>query len=300
MTVRVFACATLLSSVVFGCGRKGQTSLGDKRAYTCGEVPSKDVHEETDLGSGRRLVRDGVRAEVRGVGNDTAVAVTSLDGGPAALEGNDALGAIMVIGLGALDRPTTASALAELSRRAPVVVAIAGPQDDVDVVRAAIGDAGARVVDGGVVRALIVSGMELVALPGSDDASSLADHGRGCVLRDADVRALFAKLGRATAGRPRVVVTYVAPMREPKTPSQPDAMVDVVAFLVGGPFDGDAAQELSVAPGAPSPVIGVPRLRAARTTSAPARISPGGLLLRVVAGASGPTLTVGRSSTSAP
>jgi hypothetical protein len=241
-----------------------------------------------------------VRAEVRGVGNETAVLVTSLDGGAAALEGSDEYGAIAVIGLGALDRGAMAGALGDLSRRAPVVVAIAGPQDDVDVVRAAIGDAGARVVDGGAVRALLVSGMEVVALPGSDDPSSLADHGRGCALRDSDVRALVAKLGRATAGRPRVVVTYVAPTREPKSPAPPDAMVDVTAWLVGGPFDGDVSPELTVSPGAPSPVIGVPRLRAGRTTSAPARIPPGGIVLRVVAAAAGPTLTVGRSSTSAP
>jgi len=291
----ILALAAALSS---GCRCKGDTKVGDKRAFACAEVPSRDTHEETDLGDGKRLVRDGVRAIVRGVPDDAPTVVTSFEGATGATdsEGGSAgvlparrpielpvpngVAAVVVVGLGRLAREPLAAALSALAKKAPLVVAVAGPEDEVDFVRAAIADAGKRVVDGGVVRALAISNLELVVVPGSDDPSSIAEHGRGCVVRVEDVRALASKLGPPVQGKPRVALVHAAPSRDPQKPMANDALNDVTAWLVGGPLDRDGAVELAIPPGVSAPLLPVPRTTAPRTTSTPSLVPPGFLLLR--------------------
>ncbi len=264
-----------------GCRRKGNATIGDKRAFTCAEVPEKDAHQEVDLGGGRKLVRDGVRAELRGVSPEAPVLVTSLDGGSADLDPRDAA-LVMVVGLGGLDLATLSRSLRSLSRGGALVVALAGPRDDVEVVRNALSEVGPSASDGGVVRAVMLpSGLEVIALPGSDDPASLAEHGRGCVLRADDLRALAQKLGRAAPGRVRVAVSYSMP--------RADTLPDVSVWMVGGPYDGDAPDEVTLralpaGSSGPSVRLPVPRLLAARTTSAPAVVPPGAAILRVKEG----------------
>jgi len=289
----LFAVAVAATVACLGaCRRKGNATVGDKRAFTCAEVERKDSHEEIDLGSGKKLVRDGVRAELRGAAADAPVLVTSIDGGVSRLDPQNAA-LVVVVGLGALDRPTLSSALGALAKNGALVVAVAGPQDDVEIVRGAIVDAGAHVVDGGVVRAIVHAGIELVTLPGSDDPHSLAEHGRGCVLRADDLAALVGKLGRVGAGRARIVASYSA--------QKLDAIPDVSAWLVAGPYDFDAPEDVRLAAGMPPVRIAIPRMRVARTTSIPATIPAGGALVRIKDSA----LAISRveatgSSTSAP
>lgn len=270
----------LLSIVVSlaGCRCRGETKVGEKRAFACAEVPSKDAHQELELGDGKKLVRDGVRARVQGVADDAAVAVTSFEGGAADLAIPSGTAAVFVVGLGGLSREKLAAALTATSKRVPLVVAVMGPEDEVDVARNAIADAGSRVVDGGVVRAFALAGLELVTIPGSDDPASLADHGRGCVVRPEDTRALAQKLGAAT--RPRVALVYAAPSRDPSRPLANDALTGVSTWLVGGPIDSDAPPELAIAKGAYAPSIAVPRAAKPRTSSTPGVTPPGMLLLR--------------------
>lgn len=254
-----------------GCRCRGE-KVGDKRAVACAEVPSKDSHVETDLGSSKRLIRDGVRATIRGVAEETPIAVTSFEGGAADVAATAS--AIFVIGLGALARNDLASALTTLAKRAPVI-AVMGPADDVDVARAAIADA--NVIDGSVVRAFAIAGLEVVTIPGSDDPASLPEHGRGCLVRAADVKALAGKLSK---GRPRVALVYAAPSRDPARPVATDGLPDVAAWIVGGPLDRDPLGELTLPPGARAPMIPSPRALAARTTSSPGVVAPGYVLVR--------------------
>lgn len=277
----------LAAALCSGCRCKGDTKVGDKRAFACAEVPSRDAHDETDLGDGKRLVRDGVRAVLRGVPDDAPAVVTSFDGASSAaldLAVPSGASAVFVVGLGRLPREPLAAALTALAKKAPLVVAVAGPEDEVDLVRAAIADAGKRVVDGGVVRALAIANLEIVVVPGSDDPSMIADHGRGCVVRIDDVRALSAKLGARVGGKPRVALVYAAPSRDPQNPRAADALGEVSAWLVGGPLDRDGAVELSIPPGTPAPLLPVPRATAPRTTSTPGLVPPGYLLLRAEGG----------------
>lgn len=282
------AFALVLVAVAPGCRCKGDTKVGDKRAFACAEVPTKDDKADVDLGGGAKLVRVGVRAELTGV-PDGPIAITSLQGvgeggvGPTAPPAGVA--AAIVVGLGGLPRAGLAAALSSFAKAAPLVVVASGPQDEVDVVRAAIGDAGPRVVDGGLVRALSVAGVEAVTLPGSDDPSTLPDHGRGCVLRVEDVKALAAKLGPATAGRPRLAVAFAAPSRDEQRPGALDGLADVAAWAIAGPLDADADPDLTLAPGARAPLVPVPRATGARTTSVPAVVPAGWLLARAQEGA---------------
>jgi hypothetical protein len=280
------------------CHCRGKASVGDKQGYSCAEVPAKDAHEETDLGGGLKLVRDGVRGEVRGLPADAFAAVTSFETGVAPIGfGTPGPSIVFVVGLGGvagLDRGSLAAGLSMLAQRAALVVAVAGPADDLDVVRAAIADAGKHVVDGAIVRALRVGGVELVSLPGGDDPPAIPDHGRGCVLRLEDARALALKLGAASV--PRVAIAWSAPSRDAARPSPADAIPGVSAWLVAGPADDAWASPLEigpaplasasagvVAPPAPTlaPIVAAPRARTARTTSAPARIAPGATSIRV-------------------
>ncbi|MBI2391476.1 MAG: hypothetical protein HYV09_17940 [Deltaproteobacteria bacterium] len=270
----------LALAAVSGCRCKGETKIGDKRAFACAEVPSKDVHDEIDLGDGKRLVRDGVRAVLRGVPEDQPALITSFEGGAADVPVPVGVAAVFVVGLGRLPREPLGKALGAIAAKAPLVVALAGPEDEVDLVRGAIADAGKRVVDGGVVRALSIANLEIVSVPGSDDPSSIAEHGRGCVVRPEDVRALAGKLGPASKDRPRIAVVYAAPSRDPARPLANDPLTDVGAWLVGGPLDRDGAVELALPPGAPPPLLPVPRAAAPRTTSTPGVIPAGYLLLR--------------------
>lgn len=281
------------------CRCRGKTSVGDKQGYACAELPAKDAHEEVDLGGGRKLVRDGVRAELRGLGADATAVVTSFETGvaPVALPQGDVVA--LVAGLGGLDRGSIAAGLSSLAQRAVVVIAVAGPGDDLDAVRAAIGDGGKRVIDGAIVRALRVGGAELVTLPGGDDPPALPEHGRGCVLRAEDARALGQKLGPATV--PRVVVAWGAPGRDAARPTPADLIPGVTAWLVAGPADdawgtplelgaapagsSAATPAASIAPPTSAPIVAVPRARTPRSTSAPARIAPGAVTLRVENGA---------------
>ncbi len=265
-------------SVFAGCRCKGETKVGEKRAFACAEVPSRDSHQEVDLGDGKRLIRDGVRASVRGVADDAAVAITSFDGGAGDLAVPSGTSAVFVVGLGGLPRDALAAALTALSKRAPLVVAVMGPEDEVDLARGAIGDAGARVVDGGAIRAFALAGLEIVTVPGSDDPASLADHGRGCVIRPEDTRALMQKLG--AHAKPRVALVYSAPSRDPARPLATDAITEVSAWLVGGPLDSDAPADLAIAQGARAPLIPVPRAQRPRTSSTPGLTPAGFILLR--------------------
>lgn len=281
--VLTLALAAALSS---GCRCRGDTKIGDKRAFACAEVPSRDGHEEIDLGDGKRLVRDGVRAVIRGVPDDAPAVITSFEGasGPVDVPVPNGTAAVFVVGLGRLAREPLTAALSAVAKKAPVVVAVAGPEDEVDLVRAAIVDAGKRVVDGGVFRAFAIANLELVVVPGSDDPSAIAEHGRGCVVRLDDVRALSQKLGARAQGKPRVAVVYAAPARDPQNPRANDGLGEVSAWLVGGPLDRDGAVELSIPPGAPAPLLPVPRATAPRTTSTPGLVPPGYLLLRADGG----------------
>jgi hypothetical protein len=261
-----------------GCRCRGETKVGEKRAFACAEVPSKDTHQEIDLGDGKKLIRDGVRASVRGVPEEAAVAITSFEGGAADLAVPSGTAAVFVVGLGGLSRDKLATALTATSKRVPLVVAVMGPEDDVQVARSAISDAGARVVDGGVVRVFALAGLELVTVPGSDDPASLAEHGRGCVVRAEDTRALAQKLGPKI--KPRVAVVYAAPSRDPARPLANDAIPEVSTWVVGGPLDSDAPPELSVTQGAFAPSIAVPRASKPRTSSTPGLTPPGMLLAR--------------------
>lgn len=274
----------VVAALSAGCRCKGDTKVGEKRAFACAEVPSRDAHDEVDLGEGKRLVRDGVRASIKGVPDDAPVAVTSFEGGAGepALPSN--VGAVFVVGLGRLPREALAQALSSLAKKVPVVVAVAGPEDEVDLVRAAIADAGKRVVDGGVIRAFSLGGLEVVTIPGSDDPSTIAEHGRGCVVRAEDVRALSQKLGPRAPNRPRVALVYAAPGRDPGNPRANDALAEVSAWLVGGPLDRDGAVELALAPGAAPPLLPIPRAVAPRTTSTPGLVPPGFVLLEARGG----------------
>jgi hypothetical protein len=283
------------------CRCRGKASVGDKQGYSCAEVPAKDAHEELDLGGGQKLVRDGVRADLRGVSADAFAAVTSFETGvaPIALP-TPPPSIVFVVGLGGaagLDRGSLAAGLSMLAQQAALVVAVAGPADDLDVVRAAIADAGKRVVDGAIFRAFRVGGVELVTLPGGDDPPAIPEHGRGCVLRLEDARALAQKLGAASA--PRVAIAWSAPGRDAAHPSPADALPGVSAWIVAGPADDAWASPLEVGPvsaaatasssapppTSPPPIVAAPRARTARTTSAPARIAPGATLVRVENGA---------------
>ncbi|MGZ3419818.1 MAG: hypothetical protein ACXWUG_31475 [Polyangiales bacterium] len=269
-----------------GCRRKGDTKVGEKRAYACGEVPSRDSKSEIDLGEGKKLVREGVRAELRGVSADAPMIVTSLDGGRGGPAIPPGISAVFVVGLGGLQREPLAEVLRAISKSAPLVVAIAGPEDEVDLVREAIADAGTRVIDGGVVRAFAVAGLEAVTLPGSDDPAALGEHGRGCVLRESDVKALAAKIG--AAAKPRIVIAWAPPSRDKTRPLAADAIGAASAFFIGGPLDVDAAPDLDLPAGSPAPLIPVPRASAPRTTSTPGLVPPGSLRIR----AAGTTLEV--------
>ncbi len=291
---RAAAAVALAASLAAApsCRCRGKASVGDKQGYSCAEVPAKDAHEETDLGGGLKLVRDGVRADVRGLPADAFAAVTSFETGIAPLAvpapGAPTPAIVFVVGLGGvagLDRPALAGGLAAMAQRTSLVVAVAGPGDDLDVVRAAIADAGKRVVDGAIYRAFRVGGAEIVTLPGADDPPAIPEHGRGCVLRLEDARALAQKLGVASA--PRVVVAWSAPARDAAHPSPADALPGVAAWLVAGPADDAWASPLEIGSAAPSasaslaPIVAAPRARTARTTSAPARIAPGALSIHV-------------------
>lgn len=264
-----------LLTMANGCRCRGE-KVGDKRALACAEVPSKSEHKELDLGEGRRLLRDGARATLTGTSAETPAAITSFEGGAADLTVPE-VSAVFVVGLGGLSRAALAPALTALSKRAPVV-AVMGPGDDVDGARAAMSDAGARVIDGSITRAFALAGVEIVTIPGSDDPASLAEHGRGCVVRADDVRALAQVLGPKS--KPRVSLVYAAPSRDPARPVATDALSDVTAVLVGGPLDRDAPSELAIAPREPVPMIAVPGAASARTTSSPGVIAPGYLLVR--------------------
>jgi hypothetical protein len=271
------------------CRRKGDTKVGEKRAYACGEVPSRDSKSEIDLGEGKKLVRDCVRAELRGVPAEAPLLVTSLDGGKGAPQIPAGVSAVFVVGLGGLHREPLAEILRAASKSAPLVVAVAGPEDEIDLVREAIADAGSRVVDGGVIRAFSLAGLEAVTLPGSDDPAALGEHGRGCVLRESDVKALAAKIGAAT--KPRVVVAWAPPSRDKSRPLAADSIGAASAFFIGGPLDVDAAPDLDLPAGAPVPLLPIPRATAPRTTSTPGLVPPGALRVR----ATGTTIEV-RSS----
>jgi hypothetical protein len=271
-----------------GCRCKGETKIGEKRGFACAEVPSKDAHRELDLGDGKRLIQDGVRASIRGVPDDAAIAITSFDGGAADVALPNGFSAVFVVGLGALPRDALAAALTATSKRAPLVVAIMGAGDEVDLARGAISDAGVRVVDGGAIRAFAVAGLEVVTVPGSDDPASLPDHGRGCVVRPEDVRALAQKVG--ARARPRVAIVYAAPTRDAARPLATDALPEVSAWMVGGPLDRDAPPELAIAQGSHAPLIPIPRARVSRTSSTPGLTPPGFLVLR----ASGTTIELKR------
>lgn len=265
------ALAALLS--VSGCRCRGE-KVGDKRAVACAEVPTRDAHDELDLGAGKRLIRDGVRASITGVADETPIAVTSFEGGATDVDFG-AVSAIFVVGLGGLGRSTLATALTALTKRAPMVVAVMGPGDEVDLSRAAIGDA--HVVDGSAIRAFAIAGIELVTIPGSDDPASLPENGRGCVVRADDIRALAQKLGARS--RPRVAVAYAAPSRDPARPTASDGLGDVSAWLIAGPLDRDAPSEQLITSG-PPPLIPIPRVSAVRTTSTPSVVAPGYVLVR--------------------
>jgi hypothetical protein len=293
------------AAVTPSCRCRGKASVGDKQGYACAEVPSKDAHDEVDLGAGRKLVRDGVRAEIRGLAADAQAIVTSFETGvaPVALPAGPGQSDLVVVvaGLGGVDRGSLAAGLSTIAQRAVLVIAVAGPGDDLDVVRAAIGDAGKRVVDGAVVRAVRVGGVELVTLPGGDDPPALPEHGRGCVLRPDDARALAQKLGPAAA--PRAIVAWSAPGRDPAHPTPADLVPDATVWLVAGPADdawgsplelgasASAAPPASSASSSPTPaalrapIVPVPRARTPRSTSAPARVAPGFVTLRVENGA---------------
>jgi hypothetical protein len=261
-------------------------------------------------------VRDGVRAELRGLPADAPTLVTSLEGGRADLPPlplGEIAAVVVVVGLGALDRSELTSAFRGFLQRGAVMMAVAGPQDDVEAVRGALGDVGKRALDGSLVRALVVGGVEVVALPGSDDASSLADHGRGCVLRAGDARALSARLGGARVGRPRVVASWSAPGRDPSAPVAADFVGEASAWLIGGPLDHDApAETIIVLPtadavssaagassttadvggvngngtrGTPPPLLPIPRANVARTTTTPGVIPRGAVVIRTRDGA---------------
>lgn len=260
--------------------------MGEKRAYACGEVPSRDSKSEIDLGDGKKLARDGVRAELRGVAVEAPLLLTSLDGGRGGPSVPPGTAAVFVVGLGGLGREPLAEVLRATSKSAPLVVAIAGPEDEVDLVREAIADAGNRVVDGGVVRSFALAGLEAVTLPGSDDPAALGEHGRGCVLRDLDVKALAAKIGAAS--KPRIVIAWAPPSRDKTRPLAADAIGPASAFFIGGPLDVDAAPDLDLPAGAPTPLIPVPRAIAPRTTSTPGLVPPGALRVR----AAGTTIEV--------
>lgn len=288
--------ALALAAALFpGCRCRGDTKVGDKRAFACAEVPSRDAHEETDLGDGKRLVRDGVRAVLRGVPEDAPVLVTSFEGASEGAAGGPGgvvelaipkdVAAVFVVGLGRLPREPLARSFEALAKKAPLVVVVPGPEDEVDLVRAAIADSGKRVVDGGVVRALAAANLEVVVVPGSDDPSAIAEHGHGCVVRAEDVKALAAKLGARAQGRPRVALVYAAPSRDPQNPRANDALSEVSAWLVGGPLDRDGAAELTLPAGSPAPLLPVPRATSPRTTSTPGLVPPGWLLLRAEGGA---------------
>lgn len=269
------------------CRCRGKTSVGGKQGYACAEIPAKDVHEETDLGDGRRLVRDGVRAELKGLADGAFAAVTSFETGVAPVSFASAPAVVFVAGLGGLDRGSLAAGFSNLAQRVGLVVVVAGPGDDLDAVRAAIADAGKRVVDGATVRALRVGGVELVTLPGGDDPPAIPEHGRGCVLRLEDARALGLKLGAPAI--PRVLVTWTAPGRDPSRPSPADLVPGVSAWLVAGPADDEWSAPLEIPVGASAsiapPIVPTPRARTPRTTSAPARIGPGAVTVRVENGA---------------
>jgi hypothetical protein len=260
------------------CRRKGDTKVGEKRAYACGAVPSGDSKSEIDLGDGKKLARDGVRAELRGVAADAPLLITSLDGGRAGPKVPPGAAAVFVVGLGGLGREPLAEILRATSKAVPLVVATAGPEDEVDLVREAIGDAGNRVVDGGVIRSFALAGLEAVTLPGSDDPASLGEHGRGCVLRELDVKALAAKIGAAS--KPRIVIAWAPPSRDKSRPLAADAIGAASAFFIGGPLDVDAAPELDLPAGSPPPLIPVPRAVSPRTTSTPGLVPPGALRVR--------------------
>lgn len=270
---RQVALAALLT--ISGCRCRGE-KVGDKRAVACAEVPSRDTHAELDLGDGKRLIRDGVRASLQGVANETPIAITSFEGGAADVDPG-AVSTIFVVGLGSLERKALAAALTTLTKRAALVVAVLGPADEVDVSRGAIADAGAHVVDGSTLRAFSMAGVEVVTVPGSDDAASLPENGRGCVVRADDVKALTQKLGPRS--RPRLALAYAAPSRDSTKPSAADALTDVQAWLIAGPLDRDAPSEQLIPPG-PPPLIAIPRLFAARTTSTPSVVAPGYILVR--------------------
>ncbi len=278
----------VLGAALSGCRCRGDTNVGDKRAYACAEVPGRDAHVEIDLGDGKRLVRDGVRAALRGVPEDAPALVTSFEGAAATgsidLAVPDGVAVVFVVGLGALPREVLSKALAALAKRVPLVVAAPGPADEVDVVRSAIADAGKRVVDGGEVRALAVAGLEVVVVPGSDDPSAIAEHGAGCVVRVEDVLALAQRLGPRVGGKARVALVYAAPSRDPAAPRANDALAEVSAWLVAGPLDRDGAVELALPPGAPPPMLPLPRATAPRTTSTPGLVPPGFVLLKGDAG----------------
>jgi len=276
---RGFHLAVLAAALAFaGCRCKGETKVGEKRAFACAEVPSKDEKKELDLGDGKRLIRDGVRASVRGLADDAPVAITSFDGGAAELAVPAGTGALFVVGLGGLPRDVLARSLTAMSKRVSLVVAVMGPEDEVDVARSAIADAGPRVVDGSSVRAFALAGLELVTVPGSDDPASLAEHGRGCVVRVEDVKALAQKLG--ARGRPRVALVYAAPSRNSARPLANDALASVSAWLVGGPLDDDAPEELAIPEGGRAPLIAIPRATLPRTSSNPGVTPPGMIMLR--------------------
>ncbi len=297
---RTFASLALLALLACSvaasgcrCG-KGETKIGEKRAFACAEVPSKDAKSEVDLGDGKRLVRDGVRVELRGVAPDAPVAVLSFDGGASELALSPDLAAVFVVGLGALPREPLARALGALAKKVPLVVVVAGPEDEIDQVRAALADGGPRVVDGGVLRIFALAGLELVTLPGSDDPSTLPDHGRGCVLRRDDAQALAAKLGISPPQRPRLVLSWAAPSRGKDRPVAADALSNVTGWIIAGPLDRDVPAELVVAAGASSVLVPTPRASIPRTTSTPSLVPPGWLVVRADPAQGGPGVSIRR------
>jgi hypothetical protein len=308
-------------AAALGLACRGSEKVGDKRGYACAEVSTKDDRAEIELG-GAKLVRVGPRGELA-VGPGAAIAVASLEGGPPLdldrVKPPPEVAIAFLVGLGGLPRAALVEILRALSQAAPIVV-VPGPRDEPEVVRAAAKEF-PRVIDGTVLRALVATtgegatGIEIVTMPGADDPASLSDHGRGCVLREIDARTLAGRLGPPARGRPRIVVSYGSPARTSSTAGPPtgteqgktaldafhlpppDPSADdhrgIAGWIVAGPVDTDAVDALVLADGASAPRIPMPRLGTPRTTSAPAVVPPGWLLLDAREGA------VGMRSTSA-
>jgi hypothetical protein len=309
----VAASVTLLIGTA-GCRCRGTTKVGDRRAFTCAELPSeKDARETRDLGGGLSASREGFRVAIRGAPEAAILAFTSLEGegeleeaanpspvapsasastnapssvsssaAPKASAGGASSGSEVaptirwVVGLGRRSSGELGRALSRLAKDVGALVVVAGPSDDWESARATIATLGPRVLDGSLARVVTVGGVEVVAFPGSDDPSSLAKDDRGCVLRVDDVKALAARLGPADPARPRVVVAWSRPSRgSGATVAALDAWPPPRMWLVAGPLDDDLPEIARWAPDASPPLLPVPRAFAPRTGSRGSFVAPG-------------------------